>query len=217
MENKCPYCSVDLEKEIKRTTDCKGCGKTIYVTTNSITKVKFLITEDEYKKEKYLKKISILGISNTDFYELKEKLSKSYGFEAKNMDVIWALLNKKIGATNDLHSLKMIYFTLAQILLDEGKDFNTVLREKNRCDLLKFKQGKYYTKVKIMAGVGCDSCKIHHGEVYTIDEALKLLPLPNLECTNHVNPELPGWCRCYYAIADSLEELGKRVNEAYDA
>ncbi len=115
----------------------------------------------------------------------------------------------------DLHKLKMMYFQKALDLFRKDLNFFDELFESKKCELLKFKEFKYNKKVKILSSCGCNSCEELNGKVYTIDEALKLMPIPNPGCSHKTNASGKGWCRCCYVSGDDPIEQAKQMNKEF--
>ena len=64
------------------------------------------------------------------------------------------------------------------------------------------KQFNIKLKVKILVAGGdgaCDNCKIQEGESFTVEEALKRMPLPHQGCTHNYG------CRCVY-VSEVIKE-----------
>lgn len=64
-----------------------------------------------------------------------------------------------------------------------------------KAELLDLKQQGLYKRVRVISSKDnrtCQECANLNGKVFTIDEALEKMPLPNL-CTSE-----EGWCRCTY-------------------
>ena len=222
----CPNCKSALLRTPKRKTKCINCGNYIYVKTNPETRLKVLVTEKEAEaidKEwsKYhsvndnLKRLISFGITKENFMTKKKSLSNSYGIEARDRDVTWALLNEAIIKNDDFKKLSHIYFVQASMLYEEGRDFFRILQQCRRSELLSYKKFKYNKKVKILSGCGCDSCTNLNGKVYTIDEALELMPIPNPSCNYKPNSSGKGWCRCAYISGDDAIEKSKEIDKDF--
>lgn len=170
------------------------------------------VTKDEAKKidlewenfnfrNKWLSILSQYGITEKDFDIHKGKLSKKFGQEARNRDVIWSIFNELLIKKNkDLNSLKMIYYEMALFLNEEGKDCFAVLQQSHKMELMKFKQDGFVKKVRILtAGKdSCEACRQLENKVFTIEEALEKMPIPCKECTHKLYDEKRGFCRCCY-------------------
>lgn len=210
----CPYCGSTLKKLPQRKAKCPFCGNFMYVRTLPTTRKRVVVTESHAKstdnewanlqgRQKWLQSLSSYGISETDYEREKGQLSKKFGHEAKDRDVIWSLFNRLITTKRDLHILKMIHYEMALFLDEENRDFKPLLEQAAKMDLLYYKQLNVL-KVEILsagAGNSCEACQKQHGKVYTIEEALRLMPIPYKDCTRTLNSERKGFCRCKYVAA----------------
>ena len=207
----CPYCKKVLEQKPQRKKKCPFCKNFIYVRTLPSTRSKILVTEDEAKKidlewekvnfrNKWLSNLKQYRITEKDFGIHKDKLSKKFGQEASDRDVIWSIFNELLTKIRDLHSLKMIYYEMALFLNEEGKDCFTVLQQSAKMELMKFKQEGFIKKVRILIGGedSCEACQRLKNKVFTLEEALENMPIPCKECTHKLYDEKRGFCRCCY-------------------
>ena len=104
-------------------------------------------------------------------------------------------LNKIFGGSKR----KNYYKDEARKAAEAGQPFRHLLEAHARQEIDDFKKSGVVTGVKILtAQNACPECKQHDGETYTLDEALRLMPIPHLECTFQLNKDAPGWCRCVY-------------------
>ncbi|MCG7849472.1 MAG: hypothetical protein MIO93_09885 [ANME-2 cluster archaeon] len=187
--------------------DTPICGNYIYVRTSPTTSEKVLVTEEGVKKIDWLKKLENYGITEKHFDDQKNKLSTQFGCIASNHDVIHTLFNKLILENSDFHTLKMIYFEHALFLYEEGGDcFKNLQLVKNlqlarKMELLRYKQsGIGIEKVKIRSHEeSCSFCQALNGKIYSIEEALKIMPIPCKDCTFILYRDKRNFCRCTYA------------------
>lgn len=115
----------------------------------------------------------------------------------------------------DFNELKIIHFRKAIKLYKNNSDFWEDLCHARRYELLKFKEFKYNKKVKILGCCGCDSCKILSNRIFTIDQALKDMPLPNPACNYKPNATEKGWCRCSYISADDPKTINEKIESNF--
>lgn len=74
------------------------------------------------------------------------------------------------------------------------KKLSAELNKLNSDSLMRYKQSGVVAKVEILTiPDSCNHCKKQQGKIYTLDEAIRISPLPCKEC-NHVM----GCCRCTY-------------------
>ena len=197
----CPHCGGVLEKKPQRKKKCPLCRNYIYIRTSPTNSDKVLVTEEGAKKIDWLKKLENYGITEKHFDDQKNKLSKQFGCVANNRDIIHTLFNKLILKNSDFHTLQMIYYEHALFLNEEGEDCFKILQLANKMDLLRYKQSEIdIEKVKIISGEeSCSFCQQLNGKIYSIEEALKTMPLPCKDCTFILYDDKRGFCRCTYA------------------
>ena len=120
----CPNCQNELPKFPQSKTKCKKCHRDVYVRTHYLTKKKILLTtkqKDIYEDEKsayffqkeWLRKLSDLGITDSDVKNAKDDLTKKWGHAPAFNDLVWRLFNSKVvkmASGTSLHDLKVHYF-----------------------------------------------------------------------------------------------------------
>jgi hypothetical protein len=207
----CPYCKKKLEEIPKRKKKCPFCGNFFYIRTKPSGQ-KVIVTERETKEiEKEWKVyhpkakwINTLNIDDKIFNKYRKELKDKSGKEPSERDVFWYIFNDLIKKeSNDLHSLKMLYFDMALFLDEEQKDFFEELKMSQKMELLKFQKDleplDLKGKVKIRAGE-CSECKKLDEKIYTLSDALNLMPLPCPSCQTISNYENRGFCHCHYEL-----------------
>ena len=169
----CPYCNYRFAEMPQRSQKCPECKEYIYRIKDYENRVFRLITTKEYEKKTQIE-----------------------------ADKQWAELNREVAElskSRDWGSLSYAYFQMALQLQGEGKDFFHVLQESARWKLHDFKK-KDIKRVKISSVGGCPACEELNGKVYSIEDALKEMPIPCKDCTFDLHGEHAsiGWCRCIY-------------------
>lgn len=209
--DKCPHCKKQLINIPERKRKCEFCGDYIYVRTRPADRKRVLVTEDQtteiedqwtevYTVNKWVDSLSYYGITGQDYQKAEEQLSKQFGFKVKPNDVIWSILNELVTKQKDWHSLKMLYFKMALFLNDEGKDSFDMLAEAAKCELMNYKEINFVQKVAISSARGCEECKKTDGQTFTLEEAFKIMPIPNRKCTFRFSENQPPFCRCRYVV-----------------
>ena len=149
----------------------------------------------------WLKKLKEYGFTEKDFNSSKKELTKQFGKEAPDSDVIWGLFNKAILKNiNNYFELSGIYSDMASFLELENRSKADILgfqQEAHKAKLFHYKRlGK--DKVRCVATLGsqhlCKECEKLNGKIFTIEESLKNMPIPN-KCKNKL-------CRCCYVNID---------------
>ncbi len=145
------------------------------------------------------------GVTEKEITEEKKRLSQQFKTPASDRDVIWSLLNKLILQAKDYHTLKMIYYTMALFVAEEGKNHIRELTQARKYELLAYKNSSLVTKVSIItAGQNsCKACQLLEKKQFTIEEALQTMPLPCKTCETQLFENSKGFCRCLYAPAVS--------------
>ncbi len=198
----CPHCNIILEKPPKRKKKCPNCGNYIYVRTRQKIFPTIYLTEEQAKCVDWIKRF---GISEEEYKQVHKELSKKFGSEPRPSDIIWGVLNNwVIKAGDDYGYLSYIYYLMASFTYDEGKKgYFDLLQLSRKYELLKLKDAGIQ-KVKILSTKECESCAQLDGEIFTIEEALEKMPIPNRNCTFTFGNEdrKEGFCRCIYVQAD---------------
>jgi hypothetical protein len=142
--------------------------------------------------------------SQIAFETTKEKLALQFKSMPSNRDIIWALFNSltlTALSQKDYFHAQAIYYQMAVFLGTTGRNPNQLLKAANQTQLLFLRQKFPDAKVHIMGGEdSCDSCKTIDNQVYTYDEALKLMPLPHKECSYKLFNYKHSFCRCSYVV-----------------
>lgn len=183
----CPYCKYELEFTPKRAKKCPNCGNKIFVSKGK------LYTEEEKDIRYWLGRVEDLGITRKMFNEEREKLSEQFGSRASINDTAWRILNNINTPDKSYQDRKFIYLAMEYILFIEDKDTKSMRMKVNKMELLNLKEAGT-EKVHIHTvndDLVCDECKKLSKMVFTIDKALKTMPIPN-KCKNEQ-------CRCSYS------------------
>jgi hypothetical protein len=190
MPTKCPYCKSALDVKPSRKKKCPNCGEYIYVRKGK------LVTEEDAKIGDWLERVSHFRITKKTFLEHRESLSKQFKQEASINDTAWRILNLLIRENKSHFDIKLIYLEMAHIVSLEGKNPKPYLAEAAKQELLELKaEGAKKVKISTLNDYStCKACSKLEGKVYTIDQALFSLPIPNL-CEN------VSGCRCSYSSA----------------
>lgn len=215
----CPYCKTVLKKFPIRKTKCLHCKNFIFIRKLSDSKNKTLITEehaqeiDVEREKEYLKyrgyhNLEGFGVTEAEFIKRKEEHYLKYGIENNNNDVVWSLFNELlIKKSNDVDQLKMIYYKMAVILHQEGKDNFKLLQLSAKASLdsiqLRNQSSDLVFNITISGSKdSCENCKKMDGKIFSMEEAY-LLPVPCRKCTHSI-----GFCRCFYSAIPMRDEDG---------
>lgn len=216
----CPYCKAVLEIFPVRKKKCPNCKNLIYPRTLLNSKKKVLMTEEQAsdlekkkrdiaQRNEFKSLLDSFGLSEKEFTQAKTALENELHQPTSTYDVIWKLANAKLLSLmkrSEYQELSMMYWRMAYYAYEEDKSFIHLQQEANKCKLLEYRRRKIISKVTILtAGKGnaCEQCIKLEGKVYTIEKALKEMPIPHKNCTFGPNNNKVGWCRCSYnAIID---------------
>jgi hypothetical protein len=216
----CPYCENILEQFPKRKKKCSYCKQEIFVRTSPLTRCKVLVTEEGSKKidielkkisfrNRWIREIEGLGITEKDFYSRKETFFVKNGFEAKDGDVFWSLFNESITKTRDLHKSKGIYYLMSLFLHEEGRDYFATRQLSAKMELMQERNSSIKLKAKIIAAKdSCEVCQKLDGRIMSVEEALEKMPVPCKECTHTISDNKRGFCRCMYVLIAEEDEDG---------
>ncbi|WP_407356762.1 TerB N-terminal domain-containing protein [Methanolobus sp. WCC5] len=199
LDSTCPYCNKELAKMPQRKTKCPHCCKPIHVMKHLTGDEKILMTEDEARDVAFVKE-RLNGYDMADYFTKLAIMSVEWGKEPKPIDVLWRIYtdqNNEAIQKGDIDTVRKIQFSMAMVLYHEGKDFIGPLREAKRMRLVKYRR-EGLKKVRIVGPASCEACSENHGKVFTIDDAINKMPIPNPECTTHIRGGPTGWCRCRY-------------------
>ena len=190
----CPYCRATLESRPKRKKKCPHCGSYMFVRGGEV------VTDEEAAIRDWLDAVAEFAITREKFDRKREELSSRFGTRASVNDTAWGLLNALVGRVDD-STLQFVYWQMARLVSEEGKDPKRYLRQALQQQLLSLRR----------SGVGmvdtsdcndpfvCSACKALRGKRWTIEEALSKMPIPD-SCTE------PSGCRCGYCpLPDPIE------------
>lgn len=189
----CPYCGFNLEVIPKRKKKCPNCGDDIFVSKGK------LYTKEEKDIRDWLRRVEDLGITRKMFNDEREKLSERFGLKASINDTAWTILNSINTPNKSYQDRKFIYLAMAHILQLEDKSTKEIMVQAHKMDLLEMKELVDNSGIEMMGKIltcnddlVCDECRKLSKKVFTVDEALKTMPIPH-QCTNKN-------CRCWWAF-----------------
>lgn len=94
------------------------------------------------------------------------------------------------------------YYEMALSLRDQRKDFFGFLKQSAEMKLKALRE-EGWEKTEILAGC-CPECDKLEGKIFTIEDALEKMPIPNKNCSNKSEDEMIGFCICMYESAGEL-------------
>jgi len=196
----CPYCGVILNKIPKRKTKCPECKEYIYVRSKQTLFSSHFLTKEDAVAVDAMRELAGFGIDKNHYSRKKANLSKKFGQEPNSQDVIWGLYNNLISKVQDYNEASMIYYSMALFLNKLGKPYFSVLKQSRKAELKGINK-RIIKAVRIQnSGDSCEACKTIDAKIFTVEQALKEMPLPCKECTYSLQGGKPGFCRCYYEL-----------------
>lgn len=120
-------------------------------------------------------------------------------FTSNSSGKILRMLNFFKKKKEDWFRLKMTYLYQAISCCKQGKDPSLFLKKKYQAEIKEEEAIGISKKLKIMA-YGCENCMKLNDKIFTIEEALISMPLPNVECTCILYKweGKPGYCSCLF-------------------
>ncbi len=203
----CPYCGALFAQPPKRKRRCPACQQTVFVKSTPEDRNKRLMTEAaateaERRWTAYnLRQDSLRTLYPFGFGE--HELEQWLAFGYTEPESVKLFLRSVAENSHDLHQRKMAYSSLALCSDKEGQPYRELLLQAAQCELLLLKQ-RSVSKVEILtAGPGnaCSQCEGLHGQIWEIDEALKVMPIPCPQCTRKLFSDRSEFCSCLY-VAD---------------
>jgi len=199
----CPTCKKALEKYSTKRFKCPHCRSWIYFLDDRLVaqEERDQIRAERQKRyyEEYLREfMTKLGLTYEGFKERETKLTSSSGEPPKEEAVVMSLFNENILKTKDLRLMEQRYHEVARYLDVKGNDTFHLQKAAAIARLAALKQEKF-KKVYILSTGNCDRCKELDGEVMTIEEAKKTMPIPIREgCNNRGEGDKYSICVCSY-------------------
>lgn len=187
----CPNCGVALPKVPKRGSTCKACGKEFAVRSKTKLFSRTVLTLKEALASDTFANLELLG-ARREQYEALARDGRS------PTDAIWGLWHKLM--SEDPSIAESQYYSMALFLAREGRDSRHVLRAHKETELLRYKATGLLRGVKISSAgpASCPACQAQGGRFFTLDEALRQMPLPHPDCTHVLGNSPHGFCRCAY-------------------
>jgi len=201
----CPYCGEGLRVPPQRKKKCPFCKRPIYVKSTPEIRDKRLMTEAQAEEAEklwnayHLRQESIATLLSVGLDEKDLQQERALG-AGTDSEAVVALLRRFAAATEKLHLRSSAFRHLAIYADKEGEPFYDLLAEAARSQVLRLKESRV-TKVEILTGgpdSSCAECETQAGKIFTVGEALRLMPLPCRDCTSVLFSTRPGYCGCTY-------------------
>jgi hypothetical protein len=194
----CPYCAAELAKTPKRKSKCPKCKRDIYVRSSPVVFSRSLLTEQEAITVDFLLSLRDgYGVRIDGFWEVYKQLTAKLGRKPYATEVAWHMARSEV---NQREECGGIYYLMALFLNQLGEDYVPALRKHHEATLLGYKQESDVIKgVAVLAALNsCAACMEMNNKQFSVDEALRLMPIPCPNCTHPVYNLNHGFCRCTY-------------------
>ena len=123
--------------------------------------------------------------------------------DRKKADENWRKLNEQLVKAmkqDDFGELSRLYSEMASQCHQENKPSFHLQKFSQEMGLRKDLKERILKRVEIFSADGCEECKKHNGEKYTIEEALEKMSLPVKTCKRKIKKSAPDcWCGCSYS------------------
>lgn len=208
--NKCPYCNAVVDKEPKGKFKCPSCGNEIHIQKTG-EKIRLLTKDQRIKlnaeraeraaENRYFNFFDGISVSREYLEQKRSEFYKLMGNKANYPDLTLSVahvLLQKFMRSGRYKDNAQIYFRMARMYQQEGRDFIMLLEEGYRMELYVIEKqmkelGFPYEIVIITRGLdACPVCGEYKGKRFTLKQALEEMPLPVKGCTNELG------CRCFY-------------------
>ncbi|MDD5041264.1 MAG: hypothetical protein PHX87_03255 [Candidatus Peribacteraceae bacterium] len=193
----CPNCGVILSKTPGRKISCPDCHKEIFVRRTQKIFDSILLTKKQALVVDTIKDNEYLGLSQSEMRQCLSANTKGLG----EADILWGYFNKKnmeAAKRGNLDQLRMLQYAMALFLNKEGRSHNHCLLASAKYELMRLKSGGVTNVQIITTQDSCEECKKFAGKTLNINEAIRDMPVPCIECSRNLFNEKFGFCRCIY-------------------
>ncbi len=224
----CPYCGTVFDSVPTRKRKCPSCGKAVLVKSRFPDRRKVLVTEEQaqsiahewadyHQDNKLARRLQTYGVTDSEKRQVEIELTERFGQAPSRADLAWGAANLKTEQAmrkHDLEALSHLYWFMSRQLFEEGRDYFAVAQDSERC-YLQYLRNMGFAKVKVIGANDdfvCPACAAVQGKVFTIQQALKTMPIPVKECTSGADGDhkktgrRSGLCRCSYVAVGELSE-----------
>lgn len=207
MDQRCPYCRQALDRAPKRKTACQHCGNPIYVRTKQTLFPSSLLTDHQVAAWELFAGLSAVydpsnpialppdhtPVTVDDYHHMRTHLTTALGREPFATEVVWHLAKKAAEEAIANGGRTLVYIGMAIMLHKTGHDHVPVYRKHFEQELRWYKNQDVFETATVRCNQdACQACIRQDGQTLTIDEALRRMPLPCVDCNT------VGLCRCNY-------------------
>jgi len=119
------------------------------------------------------------GVTEQEIFNLRQ--------QRNNIDeTLWHICNKCLlenQETSNYENLISIYLFMERLSISMGQNANSLIKRRLHFELLQKKKDGMPLAIIISGYDSCKACRELDGKEYSIDEALKIQPLPPGNCT----------------------------------
>ena len=189
-----------LPRQPQRKLKCPSCRKEIYVRTKQTLYASALLSKEDALVVDNLEFLEKFGVRESDFIREEIELSKRMAEEVRSSDVIWSLFEQKLSKAKDPELSKSLETQMMVFLNQEAREPFSILQRAAKLKLLKLKErGVRRVWIDNAKCDKCLECLRLAGKVYSIEEALKELPIPVKKCSRKLSEKSQSsYCRCDY-------------------
>lgn len=192
MKPLCPYCNFELKKYPARKTKCPSCGQDIFVKRRPSEEIKKMVRADEVptienewraytieKESEYF--LQQYQISKEEFARRYDLLRQKFGGAPQLTDIEWMILNERLAVAKTYNERGSVYNSMASVMLKRNQDPFQIVQHAFQCELYRMKEAGV-REVILSCSEDCP-VKIEN-KVYSIDEAIRQMPVPTNQCCN---------------------------------
>lgn len=194
----CPYCRELLPACPRRAQRCEKCSNTFHVRSTQTLFPSTILTVDQMLIVDAVGDLANHGVTEAVAKQMIQRLAATNSRQPTGSEVVWSLFRTVSDGVADLSERQALHLCAARLLIREGRDPYGELAAAMRCRLQSWRESGVVKQVYVMAsGDPCVECLRQVGKKFTIDEALRELPVPCRACTTKIDPRNQhGWCKC---------------------
>lgn len=195
----CPYCASVLDRPPKRAARCPHCERVVHIRSKqTLFPTHLLRVDQKLAWDTFANLRSNHGATEADFRQVEAEMSSVFRKPAPPLDVIMGLFD--LLALRGTTRLSTLYRSQALFVAARGHDPRPWLQQSMRMQVeLEFRPSPVVGGVQVRASYTCcDECQVQNGDEYTIEEALKVMPVPFEGCTRKVYDSPYAFCMCMY-------------------
>lgn len=148
-----------------------------------------------------------IGVTDDEMRVAAARVLASAG-KAPTLEEVLVELSRRFAArpSADVVGLSQVLYSAALGINQSGDDHFAVLYESTRLRLMDLERsGIRRAEILTTGGASCAACSARKRLVWTVETALRNMPIPTKRCSHRfdADPELRGFCRCLWvAVID---------------